>query len=65
MKYEITIRELTPYSEEEKKNFIRHNALTPVGEMYSDEPFHQVRVLHAELSKEEFVAVKKAVIGVI
>lgn len=65
MKYEITIRELTPFTEAEVEEAERRNRTRmdryPIG--YSDQPFHEVRVAHVELSKEEFQAVKKAIIG--
>lgn len=66
MKYEITIRELKEYTAEEKEK-IERSRREPVGYMqdrFSSEPFHEVRILHAEVSKEEFEAVKKAIIGV-
>ena len=66
MKYEITIRELTPFTEEEKKernSFNNNHSSLGYPPVYSDEPFHEVRVLQAEVSKEEFEAVKKAIIG--
>ena len=66
-KYEITIRELVPYTpEEETDTKIRGNKFdTYPSNRYSDKNFHETRVLFAELSKEEFEAIKKAVIGVI
>ncbi len=66
MKYEITIRELSEFTEEELKEASR-NVMKGIGEWrdrYSDKPFHEVRVLSAEVSKEEFEAVKKAIIGI-
>lgn len=64
--YEITIRQLEEYTPEEIKN-IDHTNKYPFDELprYSDKPFHEIRVLHAEVSKEEFEAVKKAIIGVL
>jgi len=67
MKYEITIRELTPYTDEELKEFNNRNrnSFDIMEKRYSNQPFKEVRVLSAEVSKEEFEAVKKAIIGVI
>jgi len=68
MTYEITIRQLEEYTEEEIKNIDRANKYPfdePDRRRYSDKPFHEVRVLQAEVSKEEFEAVKKAIIGVL
>jgi len=68
MRYEITIRELTEFTEEELKEQDRRSnrgmdLMPPY--RYSDKPFHETRVLSAEVSKEEFEAVKKAIIGVL
>lgn len=68
MKYEITIRQLTEFTKDEKEESERRNrhgmdTLAPY--RYSDEPYHETRVLHAEVSKEEFEAVKKAIIGIL
>lgn len=66
MKYEITIRELKEFTPEEKEKSERFNR-GPIGytaERFSRQPFHEVRILHAEVSKEEFEVVKKAIIGV-
>ena len=67
MKYEITIRQLEDFTPEELKESRDNNRdkFFQSGIMYSDKPVHEVRVLHAEVSKEEFEAVKKAIIGVI
>ncbi len=66
MKYEITIRQLTDFTAEEKEESERRNRngmdRFPTG--YSDQPFHETRVLFAEVTPEEFQAVKKAIIGV-
>lgn len=66
MKYEITIRQLDEYTPEEIKNIDRANKY-PFDEQprYSDKPFHETRVLFAEVTPEEFQAVKKAIIGII
>ena len=66
-RYEITIRELTPLSEEEVREEKRHHnfGMDRPFSRYADKPFHEVRVLSAEVSKEEFEAIKKAAIGVI
>lgn len=69
MKYEITIRQLEEFTPEEMK--VERNCRqerdfmvgTPI--RYSDKNFHETRVLLAEVSKEEFEAVKKAIIGVL
>lgn len=67
MKYEITIRQLTEFTTEEKEEVERGNRNSmdryPIG--YSDQPFHETRVLFAEVTQEEFQAVKKAIIGVL
>lgn len=67
MRYEITIRELQEFTPEELEKEDRRNRsgmdLMPPYR-YSDKPFHETRVLNAEVSKEEFEAVKKAIIGV-
>ena len=68
MKYEITIRQLEEYTPEEEKEVMRKDRYpleTYPNTKYSDKNFHEVRVLFAELSKEEFEIVKKAIIGVI
>jgi hypothetical protein len=67
MKYEITIRQLVEYTPEEEKEVTRKDRYpleTYPGVRFSDKNFHEVRVLQAEVSKEEFEAVKKAIIGV-
>ena len=65
MKYEITIRELTEYTQDE---IDKNERLNRMGfgstSTYSDKPYHESRVLHAEVSRDEFEAVKKAIIGV-
>ena len=66
MKYEITIRQLEEYTSDELKEVNRNkmdNFMS--GRAFSDKPHHEIRVLHAEVSKEEFEAVKKAIIGVL
>lgn len=66
MKYEITIRQLEPYTPEEEKETNRGRGPytdSPTNR-FSDKNFHEMRVLYAEVSKEEFEAVKKAIIGV-
>jgi hypothetical protein len=69
MKYEITIRQLVEYSEEEKRRSgedrmsLRNGSILPYN--YSDVPFHERRVLHAEVTQEEFQAVRNAIIGVL
>lgn len=69
MKYEITIKQLEEYTDEEKRMADdRRGSITRGIELpynYSDVPFHERRVLHAEVSEEEFQAVKKAIIGVL
>ena len=71
MKYQLTIRELTPYTEDEviemnkrtnPYNGFRNNNLD---DRYSDKPYHQTRVLDIEVTREEMNAIKKAVIDVI
>ncbi len=63
-RFEITVRELTPFSPEElkeedrRKNFGMDRAFP----QYSDRPFHEVRVLHTELSEEQWNRVRSAVI---
>jgi len=42
----------------------RSNFNQCVPERFADKSYHEVRVLHAELSKDEFQAVKKAIIEV-
>lgn len=67
MKYEITIRELTPFTEEELKEVNRNNRssfdIMDRGSRYSDRLTHEVRVLQAEVSKEEMVAVRNAILN--
>lgn len=68
MKYEITIRQLEEYTEEENKQLFRNEQrpLMSIGERsYSDKNFHEVRALYVEISEEEFKAVKKAIIEAI
>lgn len=67
MRYEITIRELEAFTPEEEDRNERRNGKfdTYPADRYSDKSYHEVRVLHAQLSREEFEAVKKAVIGAI
>lgn len=66
MRYEITIRQLDEYSPEEEvaelKSGRRIETYSP--NRYSDTPHHEIRILQAEISKEEFEAVKKAIINV-
>lgn len=64
-KYEITIRELTPFTEDElKESRMRNNlGMDSYPPRFSDKPFHEMRVLTAELSETEFQNVKKAVIN--
>lgn len=66
MKYEITIRELVPFTEEEQKTSQRNDMRNPnyPSNRYSDIPVHETRILHAMVTKEEFEAVKKAIIGI-
>ena len=67
--YEITIRELEELTPEETKEHNSYSkrefplAGTPV--RYSDKSFHERRILFAEVSKEEFEAVKKAIVGIL
>lgn len=68
MKYEITIRQLEEYTPEEQKEVMRKDRYpleTYPSNKFSDKNFHEIRVLFAELSKEEFEAVKKAIIGIL
>jgi hypothetical protein len=65
MKYELIIRELTPFTEEELKNSRDREPFYERNVKYSDIPNHEIRVLHAEVSKEEFEIIKKAIIGII
>ena len=66
MTYEITIRELEPFTEEEQKKADEKNRRDFSMQNYSlDKNYHERRVTHAELSREEFEAVKKAIIGVL
>lgn len=64
MTYEITIRELEPYTAEEES---RSNRMMDnyTSNRFSDINFHEKRVTFAELTPEEFQAVKKAIIGVL
>lgn len=67
MKYEIEIKELVPFTDEELENqrkYSSYNTLPSTNPDYSSRPHHQTRVLHAEVTKEEFEAVKKAIIGI-
>ena len=67
MKYEITIRQLEPYTAEEEQDIKRgrnYPLETYPSNRFSDKSFHEIRVLQVEVSKEEFEAVKKAIIGV-
>ena len=67
MKYELTIRELIPFTEEEMKDKRdRRNEFSPTGrDTYSDIPNHEIRVLYTEVSKEEFEIIKKSIIGIL
>lgn len=68
MKYEITIRELTPFTEDEmiEMNKRANPSNFPFDDKrYSDRSFHETRVLFAEVSKEELEAVKKAIISLL
>lgn len=65
MKYEITIRQLEEYTVEETRDtYKRERCETYPSNRFSDKNFHEIRVLQAEVSKEEFEAVKKAIIGI-
>lgn len=67
MKYEITIRQLEEYTAEENENANRNRGYpleTYPNSRFSDKNFHEIRVLQAEVNKEEFEAVKKAIIGI-
>lgn len=68
MKYEITIRQLEPFTEEELEKQKRYSTYDTISmrnnNIFSNKPFHEVRVLQAEVSKEEFEAVKKAIVGI-
>lgn len=63
MKYEITIRELVPYTAEEQLASDKHSGFVPEYERYSDKSHHVTRVLHVELTPQEFQAIKKAILG--
>lgn len=68
MKYQITIRQLEEYTPDEEKEVMGRNRYpleTYPSDRFSDKNFHEIRVLQAEVSKEEFEAVKKAIIGVL
>lgn len=63
--YEITVRELEPYTEEEEKNSRNRNDFCPgQAERFSDRNYHEKRMLNVHLTEEEFQEVKKAVISV-
>jgi hypothetical protein len=65
MKYEITIRELTPFSEEEMKEIDKRNSFGSYDNpRCSDRPFHETRVMYSQVTPEEFKAIKKAVIDI-
>lgn len=63
-RYEITVRELTPFSEDELKEDKRRNdfGMDRVSGRYADKPFHETRVLYAELTEGEWSRVKFAAI---
>jgi hypothetical protein len=63
-RYEITVRELTPFSEEELKEEKRRNdfGMDRSFPRYADKPFHEVRVLTAELTPDEWQRAKLAII---
>lgn len=69
MKYELTVRQLDPFTEEEMKEVRdresrdRFNGMSG-SDRYSDKPVHEVRVLNVEVTAEELKAIKKAVIEV-
>ncbi len=71
MKYQLTIRELTPYTEDEiiemNKRTNPYNGFgnNNFDDKYSDKPYHQTRVLDIEVTREEMDIIKKAVIGII
>lgn len=65
MKYEITIRQLEEFTEEELKEVNRNRMDNFSDRRFSDKPFHEVRILQAEVSKEEFEIVKKAIISIL
>lgn len=68
MKYEITIRQLEEYTPKENDQDYTMRKMYPIetsaGHKFSDKNFHEIRVLFAEVSKEEFEAIKKAIIGI-
>ena len=65
MKYEITIRQLEEYTPEEERE-VKAKRDYPMSsypnDRFSDKNFHEVRVLFAEVSKEEFERIKLAII---
>lgn len=63
-KYELTVRELTPFSEDELKEEKRRNecSMDRLVPRYADKPFHEVRVLQIEVSQEEWNRIKTATI---
>lgn len=67
MEYELTIRQLNPYTEEETKESNRNNNrnIYPLETRYSDKLFHEIRILQTKVSEQEFQAVKKALISII
>lgn len=65
MTYEITIRELEPFTPEEEERSNRTDFNPYPTTRFSDKNFHEKRVIFAELTAEEFQAVKKAIIGVL
>ena len=67
--YEITIRELRPFTEDEIRNLRdrtdrNYDRTMPFDPRFSDSPHHTLRVAYVVLTKEQVEAVKKAIIGV-
>lgn len=71
MKYQITIRELTPFTEDEiiemNKRTNPYNGFgnSTLDDRFSDKPFHTTRVVECELSREEFEKVKKGIFEIL
>ena len=67
MKYEITIHQFEDFTEEEKEKMRdrRLDPYSPMGRMDGYNIKKTIRVTSAELTEEEFHAVRKAIIGAV
>lgn len=65
MKYEITIHQFEDFTEEEKQKTRdrREDSYSTSKDRYYNEQKKTIRVTYAELTEDEFHAVRKAIIG--